>query len=137
MAEHATIIGAGIGGLGSIEKNHIALLEKGPRRVSPFFTPGSIINMIAGQVSMKFGLTGPNLSLVTACTTGLHCIGQAARMIAYGDADACNEGDADDGGEVKDNGRVAVCIPRTTPLPLPLSPSLLPCAPALLLPGNT
>ena len=82
-----TIIGAGIGGLGSIEANHSALLTKGPRRVSPFFTPGSIINMTAGQVSMKYNITGPNLSIVTACTTGLHCIGQAARTIAYGDAD--------------------------------------------------
>ncbi len=82
-----TIIGAGIGGLTTIEKYHSALLDKGPRRVSPFFTPGSIINMIAGQVSMKYGLTGPNLAIVTACTTGLHCIGQAARMVAYGDAD--------------------------------------------------
>ena len=83
----ATIIGAGIGGLGTIEQYHTVLLEKGPRRVSPFFTPGSIINMIAGQVSIKYKLTGPNLAIVTACTTGLHCIGQAARMIAYGDAD--------------------------------------------------
>ncbi len=83
-----TIIGAGIGGLSTIEKYHSILLTKGPRRVSPFFTPGSIINMTAGQVSMKYNLTGPNLSIVTACTTGLHCIGQAARMIAYGDADA-------------------------------------------------
>ncbi len=83
-----TIIGAGIGGLNTIEKYHKILLEKGPRRVSPFFTPGSIINMTAGQVSMKYHLIGPNLAIVTACTTGLHCIGQAARMIAYGDADA-------------------------------------------------
>jgi 3-oxoacyl-[acyl-carrier-protein] synthase II len=90
-----TIIGAGIGGLGSIEQNHQAMLEKGPRRVSPFFTPGSIINMIAGQVSMKYGLTGPNLSTVTACTTGLHCIGQAARMIAYGDAEVMVAGGAE------------------------------------------
>ncbi|MCP3673345.1 MAG: beta-ketoacyl-ACP synthase II [Gammaproteobacteria bacterium] len=82
-----TIIGAGIGGLTTIEKYHSILLDKGPRRISPFFTPGSIINMIAGQVSMKFNLTGPNLAIVTACTTGLHCIGQAARMVAYGDAD--------------------------------------------------
>jgi len=82
-----TIMGAGIGGLGTIEHYHSIMLEKGPRRVSPFFTPGSIINMIAGQVSMKYGLTGPNLATVTACTTGLHCIGQAARTIAYGDAD--------------------------------------------------
>jgi 3-oxoacyl-[acyl-carrier-protein] synthase II len=84
----ATLIGAGIGGLGTIEKYHSAMLEKGPRRVSPFFTPGSIINMTAGQVSMKYNLTGPNIAIATACTTGLHCIGQAARMIAYGDADA-------------------------------------------------
>jgi len=83
-----TLIGAGIGGLGTIEKYHTLMLNKGPRRVSPFFTPGSIINMIAGQVSMMYKLTGPNLAIVTACTTGLHCIGQAARMIAYGDADA-------------------------------------------------
>jgi len=83
-----TIIGAGIGGLDTIEKYHSIMLEKGPRRVSPFFTPGSIINMTAGQVSMKYNLTGPNLAIVTACTTGLHCIGQAARMISYGDADA-------------------------------------------------
>jgi len=83
-----TIIGAGIGGLGTIEKYHSIMLDKGPRRVSPFFTPGSIINMTSGQVSMKYNLTGPNLAIVTACTTGLHCIGQAARMIAYGDADA-------------------------------------------------
>lgn len=82
-----TIIGAGIGGLSTIEKYHSILLDKGPRRVSPFFTPGSIINMIAGQVSMKYHITGPNLAIVTACSTGLHCIGQAARMIAYGDAD--------------------------------------------------
>jgi 3-oxoacyl-[acyl-carrier-protein] synthase II len=83
-----TLIGSGIGGLGTIEKYHSTMLEKGPRRVSPFFTPGSIINMTAGQVSMKYNLTGPNLAIATACTTGLHCIGQAARMIAYGDADA-------------------------------------------------
>ncbi len=83
-----TLIGAGIGGMTTIEKYHSAMLNRGPRRVSPFFTPGTIINMISGLVSMKYGLTGPNLSIVTACTTGLHCIGQAARMIAYGDADA-------------------------------------------------
>lgn len=84
----ATLIGSGIGGLGTIEKYHSTMLEKGPRRVSPFFTPGSIINMTAGQVSMKYNLTGPNIAIATACTTGLHCIGQAARMIVYGDADA-------------------------------------------------
>ena len=90
-----TLIGAGIGGLGTIEKYHSIMLEKGPRRVSPFFTPGSIINMIAGQVSMKYKITGPNLAIVTACTTGLHCIGQAARMIVYGDADVVVAGGAE------------------------------------------
>lgn len=90
-----TLLGSGIGGLETIEKYHSILLEKGPRRVSPFFTPGSIINMISGQVSMKYQLTGPNLSTVTACTTGLHCIGQAARMIAYGDADVMVAGGAE------------------------------------------
>ncbi|MEL0068303.1 MAG: beta-ketoacyl-ACP synthase II, partial [Gammaproteobacteria bacterium] len=90
-----TIIGAGIGGLGSIEEYHHILETKGPRRVSPFFTPGSITNMIAGQVSMKYGLTGLNLAIVTACTTGLHCIGQAARSIAYGDADVVVAGGAE------------------------------------------
>ena len=90
-----TIMGAGIGGLGTIEEYHTILQTKGPRRVSPFFTPGSIINMIAGQVSMKYGLTGVNLAIVTACTTGLHCIGQAARAIAYGDADVIIAGGAE------------------------------------------
>jgi len=90
-----TIIGAGIGGLGSIEEYHHILETKGPRRVSPFFTPGSITNMIAGQVSMKYGFTGLNLAIVTACTTGLHCIGQAARCIAYGDADVVVAGGAE------------------------------------------
>jgi len=90
-----TLLGAGIGGLGTIEKYHSIMLDKGPRRVSPFFTPGSIINMISGQVSMMYKLTGPNLAIVTACTTGLHCIGQAARMIVYGDADAVVAGGAE------------------------------------------
>ncbi len=80
-------IGAGIGGLCWIEKNHDALLKGGPRRVSPFFIPGAIINMAAGLVSMRHNLHGPNISIVTACTTGAHNIGNAARMIAYGDAD--------------------------------------------------
>ncbi len=80
-------IGAGIGGSSTIEDNHQKLLERGPRRVSPFHIPGSIINMVAGQLSIMYGLKGPNLSIVTACTTGVHNIGQAARMIAYGDAD--------------------------------------------------
>ncbi len=80
-------IGSGIGGLTSIERNHSLLLEDGPRKISPFFVPGSIINMTAGMLAMRYGLKGPNIALVTACTTGSHCIGLAARMIAYGDAD--------------------------------------------------
>lgn len=80
-------IGSGIGGLGFIEKNHSALLNGGPRKVSPFFIPGAIINMIAGYVSMFHGFRGPNLAFATACTTGAHSIGMAARTIAYGDAD--------------------------------------------------
>ena len=81
------VIGSGIGGLPLIEDTKVKLLAKGPRRITPFFVPGSIINMIAGHVSMKFGFKGPNIAIVTACTTGLHCIGQAGRMIEYGDAD--------------------------------------------------
>ncbi|MEM7278475.1 MAG: beta-ketoacyl-ACP synthase II [Pseudomonadota bacterium] len=80
-------MGAGIGGIGTIEDNHSKLVNSGPRRVSPFFVPGSIINMISGHVSIMHGLTGPNLSIVTACTTSTHSIGIAARTIAWGDAD--------------------------------------------------
>jgi 3-oxoacyl-[acyl-carrier-protein] synthase II len=89
--EHAErigcVIGSGIGGLPLIEQTHAELSARGPRRISPFFIPGSIINMVAGQVSIRFGFKGPNLALVTACTTGLHCIGDAGRLIEYGDAD--------------------------------------------------
>jgi len=81
------VIGAGIGGLPLIEETHTELMNRGPRRITPFFVPASIINMISGHVSMRFGFKGPNLAIVTACTTGLHCIGQAGRMIEYGDAD--------------------------------------------------
>jgi 3-oxoacyl-[acyl-carrier-protein] synthase II len=80
-------IGSGIGGLPMIELTHTELVNRGPRRVSPFFVPASIINMISGQVSIKFGFKGPNLAVVTACTTGLHAIGMSARMIEYGDCD--------------------------------------------------
>ncbi|MFT3742572.1 MAG: beta-ketoacyl-ACP synthase II [Gammaproteobacteria bacterium] len=80
-------IGSGIGGLPLIEKNQMALLEGGPRKISPFFIPSVIINMVAGFVSIKFNLKGPNIAIVTACTTGAHNIGHAARMIAYNDAD--------------------------------------------------
>jgi len=81
------IIGSGIGGLPLIEETHGEYTNRGPRRISPFFVPASIINMISGHVSMRFGFKGPNLAVVTACTTGLHCIGEAARKIEYGDAD--------------------------------------------------
>jgi 3-oxoacyl-[acyl-carrier-protein] synthase II len=81
------VIGSGIGGLPLIEETKVELVARGPRRITPFFVPGSIINMISGHVSMKFGFKGPNIAIVTACTTGLHCIGEAGRMIEYGDAD--------------------------------------------------
>ncbi len=80
-------IGSGIGGLGTIESTNDTFDAGGPRKVSPFFIPGTIINMISGNLSIMFGLKGPNTCIVTACTTGTHCIGDAARMIAYGDAD--------------------------------------------------
>lgn len=80
-------IGSGIGGLPSIEKHHSILLESGPRRISPFFIPGALINMIAGNLSIQYGMKGPNIALVSACTTGTHNIGVAARTITYGDAD--------------------------------------------------
>jgi 3-oxoacyl-[acyl-carrier-protein] synthase II len=80
-------IGSGIGGLPLIEDTHTELTNRGPRRITPFFVPASIINMISGHVSMKYGFKGPNIAVVTACTTGLHAIGISARMIEYGDAD--------------------------------------------------
>ena len=80
-------IGSGIGGLPLIEETHTELTNRGPRRVTPFFVPASIINMISGHVSMKYSFKGPNIAVVTACTTGLHAIGLSARMIEYGDAD--------------------------------------------------
>jgi 3-oxoacyl-[acyl-carrier-protein] synthase II len=81
------VIGSGIGGLPLIEDTHIDYVARGPRRISPFFVPASIINMISGHVSMRHGYKGPNLAVVTACTTGLHSIGEAGRLIEYGDAD--------------------------------------------------
>jgi len=89
------MVGSGIGGLPMIEETQKDYLERGPRRISPFFVPASIINMISGHVSIHHGYTGPNLAVVTACTTGLHCIGQAARMIEYGDADVMIAGGAE------------------------------------------
>ena len=81
------VLGSGIGGLPMIESVHTEYVQRGARRISPFFVPSTIVNMVAGHVSIRFGFKGPNLSIVTACTTGLHCIGQAGRMIEYGDAD--------------------------------------------------
>ncbi len=89
------VIGSGIGGLPMIEDNHTELLNRGPRRVSPFMIPGSIINMISGNLSIQYGLRGPNLAIVTACTTGLHSIGEAGRLIEYGDADVMVAGGAE------------------------------------------
>jgi 3-oxoacyl-[acyl-carrier-protein] synthase II len=88
-------IGSGIGGISMIEDTHNVLLESGPRRVSPFFIPGSIINMISGQLSIMHGFQGPNLAMVTACTTATHCIGESGRMIQYGDADVMVAGGAE------------------------------------------
>ena len=88
-------IGSGIGGLGLIEENHGKLVKSGPRKLSPFFVPSTIINMIAGHLSIMYGLKGPNISITTACTSGVHNIGHAARMIAYGDADAMVAGGAE------------------------------------------
>jgi len=88
-------VGAGIGGLGLIEAGYDKMLKTSPRKLSPFFVPSTIINMIAGHLSIMFGLKGPNISIVTACTSGVHNIGHAARMIAYGDADAIVAGGAE------------------------------------------
>jgi 3-oxoacyl-[acyl-carrier-protein] synthase II len=89
------MVGSGIGGLPMIEQTHEEYRTRGPRRISPFFVPASIINMISGHVSIFYGFTGPNLAIVTACTTGLHCIGEAGRMIEYGDADVMVAGGAE------------------------------------------
>ena len=88
-------IGSGIGGLPMIEQTHIEYTARGPRRISPFFVPASIINMISGHVSMLHGFKGPNIAVVTACTTGLHAIGLSARMIEYGDCDVMIAGGAE------------------------------------------
>jgi 3-oxoacyl-[acyl-carrier-protein] synthase II len=90
-------MGSGIGGIGTIEFNHERYAEGGPRRISPFFVPGSIINMISGHVSIQFGFRGPNIAMVTACTTSTHCIGMGARLIAYGDADVMLAGAGEHG----------------------------------------
>ena len=88
-------IGSGIGGLPMIEETHNEVLKASPRKISPFFIPGTIINMIAGNLSIMYGLKGPNLAMVTACTTSAHCIGQAGRLIEYGDCDVMVAGGAE------------------------------------------
>jgi 3-oxoacyl-[acyl-carrier-protein] synthase II len=90
-------MGSGIGGVGTIEANHARLQEGGPRKISPFFVPASIINMVSGHVSIQHGYRGPNIALVSACTTATHCIGMAARLIAHGDADVMLAGGAEHG----------------------------------------
>ena len=92
---YGVAVGSGIGGLYTIERTHSVLLNRGPRRVSPFFVPSSIINMISGNLSIQHGYTGPNIAVVTACTTGNHNIGLAARMIQHGDADVMVAGGAE------------------------------------------
>ena len=89
------IVGSGIGGLPLIEETCIELAARGPRRISPFFVPASIINMVSGQLSIHYGMKGPSYGIVSACTTGLHCIGDAGRLIEYGDADVMLAGGAE------------------------------------------
>ncbi len=89
------VVGSGIGGLPLIEETHSEFVNRGPRRITPFFVPASIINMISGHVSITYGFKGPNLAIVTACTTGLHSIGEAGRLIEYGDADVMIAGGAE------------------------------------------
>jgi 3-oxoacyl-[acyl-carrier-protein] synthase II len=89
------VVGSGIGGLPMIEDNIREMVAKGPRRISPFFVPGSIINMVAGLISIQYGAKGPNVSMVSACTTSTHCVGEAGRMIEYGDADVMIAGGAE------------------------------------------
>ncbi len=95
LGRFGVMVGSGIGGLDVITQNYQKLVDRGPRGVSPFFIPSGIINMVAGVISIRFGLRGPNISIVTACTTGTHSIGTAARMVAFGDADMMLAGGAE------------------------------------------
>ena len=95
LTQIGVCIGSGIGGLPLIEETHSAYTSGGPRKISPFFVPGTIINLISGQLSIMFGLKGPNFAVVTACTTANHCIGEAGRLIEYGDADMMIAGGAE------------------------------------------
>ena len=92
---YGCLVGSGIGGLPLIEQTRDEYRERGARRISPFFVPASITNMISGHISIRYGFTGPNMAIVTACTTGLHCIGEAGRLIEYGDADVMVAGGAE------------------------------------------
>ena len=89
------MVGSGIGGLPGIEENHSTLIDRGPNKVSPFFVPGSIVNMVSGQLSILTGLKGPNIAAVTACASATHSIGLAARLIEHGDADVMLAGGAE------------------------------------------
>ena len=94
---YGVIVGSGIGGLQTIEDTHTVLVSRGPRRISPFFVPATVINMVSGNLSIMYGYTGPNLALATACTTGTHCIGLAGRLIQHGDADVMVAGGSEYG----------------------------------------
>ncbi len=95
MLRTGVLVGSGIGGLNSIANTAIMMKEKGPKRVSPFFVPGAMINLISGQIAIRYGFKGPNHSVVTACSTGAHAIGDAARIIKYGAADVMVAGGAE------------------------------------------
>ena len=95
LTKFGVSIGSGIGGLGTIEENKIKLLESGPKKISPFFVPGAIANMVSGYASLKFGLQGPNISIASACSSASHSIGYSFRSIAYGDADLMLTGGAE------------------------------------------
>ena len=110
-------VGSGIGGLPMIEANILEMGAKGPRRISPFFVPGSIINMVAGLISIQFGAKGPNVSMVSACTTSTHCVGEAGRIIEYGDADVMIAG----GAEATINMSGAVMWLASALMPMPAS----------------